>query len=706
MKRNGQSLALAAAFAAALAATGVAKPISCDVCVVGGGSAGFAAALAAAEKGCGTILVEKEPMLGGTSTIAGVNNWEPGCGGDGVPQRVYERLAAIPGACGIWRQTMHSSYGDAFPGALLEIDGALTYADTLRRHGKSMTEDRADWLARYHGIIFEPRQMDAVMRAMLSETGKCRVMLSTSFVSCRLQGGRIAELTLSNGKVIVPKVVVDACGFVAKDAGCETVSSPAPNGVTLVFRVSSRPEAPEIVVPADTPDAPWSGWGASFPQVWCGRYPNGDLMVNMLPTMSGDQARQLGAEQTYEECRRRVFAEWKWMKATYPQHFGDYKITEICSRAAYRDTHRVVCEYTLTGDDVRFGRHFDDEIATADHAFDSHGSSTAYSGELAQPYGIPLRSLKPLGIGNLYVAGRIAGFDTDAASSCRLSRTMMKLGEAAGNAAAAMLALIATGAAGETNLCRQVVSRLSMTAFADVESAYWARGAVVDKNPYSAQCVGLQADLSPFGYVSGYAWSVSSMSREGQAANRQNFYNEVDYAVACGYAWELTEEWTLDSAFGPKWVTLPGYHPHAQTVYEWNLMQSLKNPYVTPYYLMRRAYYPCDWCYWDVGLTRSWELIDRLTMTVTAFGELGNSRHFVAQYGPHPGGDGGYANGLMALNLMVRFDYAVTDWLGFFAFVHQFDVVSEDARDALDANTNPESLKDLTMFGVGVSVKF
>ena len=273
--------------------------------------------------------------------------------------------------------------------------------------------------------------------------------------------------------------------------------------------------------------------------------------------------------------------------------------------------------------------------------------------------------------------------------------------------AVVVAAMSALGAwADGTNSWEEVGRRLSFNAFADVESAYWARGAIVDKNPFSAQFASLEADLEPFGRIGGSAWSVSSMSRDGQAANRQNFYNEVDYVAYYGYAWKIAEEWALDTTFGPKWVTLPGYHPHAETVYEWNLMQALKNPYVTPYYLMRRAHYPVDWCYWDVGLTRSFELLERLTLTLTAFGEFGNSRHFISQYGPHPGGDGGYANGLMALNLMVRFDYAVTDWLGLFAFVHQFDVVSDDARSALDANTNPESLKDLTIFGVGFTLKF
>ena len=43
-----------------------------------------------------------------------------------------------------------------------------------------------------------------------------------------------------------------------------------------------------------------------------------------------------------------------------------------------------------------------------------------------------------------------------------------------------------------------------------------------------------------------------------------------------------------------------------------------------------------EWCYWDVGLERSWTIVDRLALTVRVFGELGDARHFRAQYGANP----------------------------------------------------------------------
>ena len=264
-----------------------------------------------------------------------------------------------------------------------------------------------------------------------------------------------------------------------------------------------------------------------------------------------------------------------------------------------------------------------------------------------------------------------------------------------------------TVAGGETNVFAAAASRVHVNAYADVETAYWARGAVVDKNPFSAQYADLSFDLAPFGTVGGYAWSVSSMSSSGQSASRRNAYNEADYGAYYDYRLELCEGWTLDNTVAKKWVTLPGYHQHANTISEWNVSQALENPYVTPYYLLRRAVHGQKWCYWDVGLKRGFELYDRLTLTTQVFGEFGDGRHFAAQYGSNPNSAAGdYSSGLMSLNLILRLDYALTDHLGVFAFVHQFDVVSSDARDALDRSSAPEAIKDLTMGGVGLSVNF
>ena len=271
----------------------------------------------------------------------------------------------------------------------------------------------------------------------------------------------------------------------------------------------------------------------------------------------------------------------------------------------------------------------------------------------------------------------------------------------------ALCAMCAVFAAkGETNLVHEVIKRTHVSAYADIETAYWARGVISDKKPYSAQFIDLSFDLNPFGRIGGYVWTASALATSGQSYTRRNAYNEFDYAVYYGYGLELAEDWTLETTIAKKWVVLPGYRPHVHSFSEWDISQSLKNPYVTPYYLLRRAYHGQQWCYWDVGLTRSWEFLDGFTFTATFFGEFGDSRHFAAQYGANPHGNGRYSDGLMALNLLLRLDYAVTENFGIFAFVHQFDVVSSDARAALGASSKPETVKDLTIGGIGVQLNF
>ena len=70
-------------------------------------------------------------------------------------------------------------------------------------------------------------------------------------------------------------------------------------------------------------------------------------------------------------------------------------------------------------------------------SLDVHGAGHGrIRGRQSAPYGIPYRCLIPKGRTNLLVACRGASFSQIAASSCRLSRTMIALGHAAGLAAA------------------------------------------------------------------------------------------------------------------------------------------------------------------------------------------------------------------------------------------------------------------------------
>ena len=96
-----------------------------------------------------------------------------------------------------------------------------------------------------------------------------------------------------------------------------------------------------------------------------------------------------------------------------------------------------MCRYVLTQNDLLDGlpnQKHKDIITLADHPMDLHGENSSLK-TLKEAYGVPYRCLIPKGFDNLLVASRGAGFSHIAASSCRLSRTMMSIGHAAGFAA-------------------------------------------------------------------------------------------------------------------------------------------------------------------------------------------------------------------------------------------------------------------------------
>jgi hypothetical protein len=425
---------------------------------------GFGAALAGARLGLSVVLVERAEKLGGTSTHGGVNCWEMGAGGTGIPFDLYRRLRRVPHAVGVYSFGRHFLWQSPdtkpyrFPGGEQVIDPNRRYIDTLRRHGsKGMAVDEAFCREVWHGLPFEPEAMDRVMREMLAETGNCAVLLKTAFRGVSREGGRVKSVAFASGQELTAGVLVDSTGdaVLCAAAGCETMMGQesrdrfgepgAPetptdhlNGVTLIYRITPTATPGVEPLPEGIPAKCW--WSKGFPGVCMNTYPNGDRNLNMLPTMEGRQFRELGYGPAYEECRRRVYAHWHHFQTTY-EEFRRFRLLWIAPTLGVRESRRVVGEHVLTQNDLLAGlsgQKHDDIICIADHAMDTHGHSTgrAGCGELNEPYGVPFRCLVPKGWKNLLVACRASSFSSIAASSCRLSRTMMQLGQAAGTAAA------------------------------------------------------------------------------------------------------------------------------------------------------------------------------------------------------------------------------------------------------------------------------
>jgi len=296
-----------------------------------------------------------------------------------------------------------------------------------------------------------PESLAAAMATLLRDAG-VRVYLNTAFQKVEISDGVVRRVTCVDGagntRDVQAKVFIDATGgaSLCQAAGCEMMlgeegqdrfnepsAPPEPrrflNGISLCYRIArtgTETAAPELPPPVD-----------GFSKV---AFIHGvdarELTVNTLALLPGMDLVDKGYDETLALARARVAGHWNWLRQ-YPA-FQEYQFKDCAPMPGIRESYRVVTDYILTEQDVRAGlagQAHPDMVAIADHALDIHGGGHG-TRELAGPYGIPYRCLVPRDAQNLLAACRGAGFSHIAASSCRLSRTIMALGHAAGIAAA------------------------------------------------------------------------------------------------------------------------------------------------------------------------------------------------------------------------------------------------------------------------------
>ena len=425
-----------------------------DLAVVGAGSGGIGAAITAARAGLSVLLIERHRQLGGTAGPGGIHDWAPVAGATGLSLEIYKRLKRLPNAVGVNSYARHVSGGDDFPGGELLVDPQLGYIDTLQRHNPAGGDMLGFFRRRCHGISFEADAYERVIEEMLAETNRCTILRGVTFGKVDMKAGTIAALRLDDGRRASADAYVDATGdgALCVACGCEAMvgqesrssfqepdapdqATNAINSVSLIYRISRVSPGRVEPLPPKVPAQCW--WADGFPYAHITQYPCGDFNVNMLPTMSGSEALRLGPQAAYAECIRRLAAHWHWIQTAFGE-FQCYRRSWTAPCLAWRETRRIRGRYVLTEHDLLdglAGQAHDDIIAIADHGIDRHVAGGGYV-NLRQPYGIPLRCLMPAGVENLLIACRAASFSSLAASSCRLTRTMMQLGQAAGTAVA------------------------------------------------------------------------------------------------------------------------------------------------------------------------------------------------------------------------------------------------------------------------------
>jgi len=126
--------------------------------------------------------------------------------------------------------------------------------------------------------------------------------------------------------------------------------------------------------------------------------------------------------------------------------FENCYISEIAGMVGIRESRRIKAEYIMTIYDIVGYKKFNDAVTESHYPVDVHGpdyltllGETKYDTDVppAERYWeVPFKCMIPLGIDNMLVAGRCAGFDFVAQSAARIQIICRAMGEAAGRGTA------------------------------------------------------------------------------------------------------------------------------------------------------------------------------------------------------------------------------------------------------------------------------
>jgi FAD dependent oxidoreductase len=386
-----------------------------DVAVVGGGSAGTAAAIAAARCGARTVLIEKGPCLGGAATLRNVLTY-----------------------CGLY--TLEDQPRQAVMGIAEEV------MQGLRRLGAVTGPQR------HRGVfvVFDPEAVKLVLDSLCAEAG-VHVLLNAFVCGATRADGRIVDLRWQDHggeHMLRARAFVDASGEgdLAELAGAATRygNDGAVNLGTLATRFGGIPRdvtvsAAEITAAVQAARAAGRGPFSKESSVVTRLPLSGDIVCNLASedydprdVLSHSAAERRGRQQAWAYLD--VIRSLPGCANAYLASTGEF---------GTRESRHVEAVHRLAWQDVVERRSMPDGIALGAWGVEWHDRATLQSsfdhvpGKLA--YEIPLRCLASRDTANLFAAGRVVDADRQAGASLRVMGTAFATGQAAG-VAAAMLA--------------------------------------------------------------------------------------------------------------------------------------------------------------------------------------------------------------------------------------------------------------------------
>lgn len=388
-----------------------------DVCVIGGGPTGVAAAVAAARQGVSVFLVESQGCFGGAGTSGlvtaftaftdGVNFM---CGGIG--KEVYDRtLAASPrglnGRCLPYQpETLKKIYDDMIAEAGVDFLFFANMVDVVRENG-------------------------VVKSVIIASKSGLYAVSAKAYVDCTGDGDLCAMAD-------APYAQGDEAGNVMGATLCSMWMNIDWNAPTMEQNAMLEKAFADKLFTHEDRHLP-------------GIFPTGEQ------SGMGNLGHVFGVDSTQEEDLTRAMIEGRKLLPEFIEYYQKYvggafaRAYPVTTAATLgvRESRRILGDYILNVQDYNTRAVFDDEIGRFSYPIDMHVSAATmeayrhyhdlfYAPPYAdgETYGIPYRCLVPQTLDNVFVGGRCISTDKKMQASIRVMPCCFITGQAAGVAAA------------------------------------------------------------------------------------------------------------------------------------------------------------------------------------------------------------------------------------------------------------------------------
>ena len=402
-----------------------------DLIVMGAGSAGASAAIAAARSGSKVLVIDRLPFIGGTSTAV-----------------------------------LDTFYGFYTPGEKAKkIVGGIPddVIDGLKSFG-SMVE-RPNTYGAGTGVTYNPEHLKVVWESLLIKSG-AKILLHALLQQVSVKDGRVKELTLATRAglcSVTGDFFIDAtgdadlsnyAGFGYEKAGeispAQTLTTTFKMvNVDLVERKKIKKEQLHELMQ----DAADNGYELPRREGSDHITPVPNTTATVMTRLDSVRKNSKGEIESVlddpffltesEIAGRRQASEYARFLVDKVPGYKDSSLYGFSTLIGVRETRRVYGDYRVTKSDVLEAKQFDDQVALCGAPIEDHhsgdGTNWIYLPD-GSAVGIPLRSLIVKDSINTMVIGRCFSASHDAHASIRSMAQCMAMGVAAGVAGSIALA--------------------------------------------------------------------------------------------------------------------------------------------------------------------------------------------------------------------------------------------------------------------------